>query len=421
MRRPHVTSVKNVLPRIGRTRLFVFLAILGPGLITASADNDAGGIATYSVIGARYGYTMLWALVLVSVSLFVTQEMGARMGIVTGQGLAALIRERFRVRVTLFAMTTMLVANLATTISEFSGIAASFQLFGLSRYIAVPLMAAFIWLLVVRGSYKMAERIFLAFSAFYIAYIVSGIIAHPDWTEAARGTLVPSFQGDSGYILLLIALVGTTITPWGQFFIQAYVVDKGISIKHFKYTLTEVLLGAIVTFVVAFFIIIACAATIHTAGGDVSSAEEAAAALKPLAGRFASGLFAFGLLNASVLAAAILPLATAYAICEAFGFESGVNRTFREAPVFHGLFTFSIVLGAAVALIPGLPLFTVMVLAQGINGILLPLILVFVLIIVNDRRIMGDYANTKWNNVIAGLTTAGLVLLSLMLVGTSFI
>lgn len=418
MRRPQVTSVKNVLPRIGRTRLLVFLAILGPGLITASADNDAGGVATYSVAGGNYGYSMLWVLVLILISLAVTQEMGARMGIVSGQGLAALIRERFRVKVTLFAMATMLVANLGTTISEFAGIAASFQLFGLPRYVAVPLMAIFIWLLVVRGSYKVAERVFLVFSAFYVTYVISGIIAEPDWSEAARGALVPSFEASSGYILLVIALIGTTITPWGQFFIQAYVVDKGISIKHFKYTRTEVLFGALVTVVVAFFIIVACAATIYAVGGEVTSAEEAALALEPLAGRFASGLFAFGLLNASVLAAAILPLATAYAICEAFGFEAGVNRSLREAPVFHGLFTLSIVIGAVVALIPGIPLFPIMIITQSINGILLPLILIFVLVIVNDKRIMGDYANSKWNNVIAGLTTAGLIVLSLMLVGS---
>lgn len=418
MRRP---DVKSVIPRIGRTRLFVFLAILGPGLITASADNDAGGIATYSVIGGRYGYSMLWALMLILVSLAVTQEMGARMGIVTGRGLAALIRERFRVKVTAFAMAAMLVANVGTTISEFSGIASSFELFGLSKFIAVPLMAAFIWLIVVRGSYKVAERMFLVFSAFYITYVLSGILAKPDWGEAAKGALIPSFQAEAGYILLLIALIGTTITPWGQFFIQAYVVDKGISIKHIRYSRTEVVFGALVTVVVAFFIIVACAATIYSVGGEITSAEQAAAALSPLAGRFASSLFAFGLLNASVLAAAILPLATAYAICEAFGFESGVNRSFREAPIFHGLFTFSIVLGALVALIPGLPLFTIMVVSQSINGILLPLILVFVLIIVNDKRIMGDYANSRVNNVIAGLTTAGLVLLSLMLVGSSFL
>lgn len=415
MRRP------KVIPRIGRTRLILFLAVLGPGLITASADNDAGGVATYSVAGGRYGYGMLWLLLLILISLAVTQEMGARMGIVSGQGLAALIRERFRVKVTLFAMATMLVANLGTTISEFAGIASSFELFGLPKYFAVPLMAVFIWLLVVRGSYKVAERVFLVFSAFYVTYVVSGIIAKPDWSEAARGALIPSFEANAGYILLIIALIGTTITPWGQFFIQAYVVDKGISIKHFHYTRAEVIFGAFVTVVVAFFIIVACAATIFAVGGEISTAGEAALALEPLAGRFASALFAFGLLNASVLAAAILPLATAYAICEAFGFESGVNRSFREAPIFHGLFTFSIALGALVALIPGLPLFTIMVISQSINGILLPLILIFVMIIVNDRRIMGDYVNSRLNNVIAGLTTAGLILLSLVLVGSSFL
>jgi NRAMP (natural resistance-associated macrophage protein)-like metal ion transporter len=414
MRRP------NVPFRIGRTRLLLFLSILGPGLITANADNDAGGIATYSVTGARYGYSMLWALLLITISLAVTQEMGARMGVVTGQGLAALIRERFRLKLTLFAMAAMLIANLATTISEFSGIASSFQLFGLSKYYTVPLAAALIWLLVVRGSYKVAERAFLVFSAFYLTYIISGLLAHPDWSQALHGTLVPSFELNAGYILLFIAVIGTTITPWGQFFIQATIVDKGISIKHYRYTKAEVLMGAVVTDVVALFIIVACAATIYATGGDIETADQAAAALVPLAGQFASSLFAFGLLNASVLAAAILPLATAYAICEAFGFESGVNRSFREAPVFHGLFTFAIVLGAVVALIPNLPLLTIMVLAQDVNGILLPLILIFVLVIVNDRGIMGDHANSRRHNLVAGVTTAVLILLSLMLVVSSF-
>lgn len=408
------------LPRIGRTRLILFLSILGPGLITANADNDAGGIATYSIAGARYGYSMLWVLLLITVSLAVTQEMGTRMGVVTGQGLAALIRERFRLKLTVLAMAAMLVANLGTTISEFSGIASSFQLFGASKYYSVPIVAVLIWLLVVRGSYKIAERAFLVFSSFYLAYIVSGIMAHPDWSEAMHSTLVPSFQMNAGYILLLIAVIGTTITPWGQFFIQAYVVDKGISIRHYRYTKAEVIMGAIVTDIVAFFIIVACAATIHATGGDITSADEAAQALAPLAGQFASTLFAFGLLNASVLAAGILPLATAYAICEAFGFESGVNRSFREAPIFHGIFTASIIIGAAVALIPNLPLLGIMVLAQDVNGILLPIILIFVMIIVNDKGIMGKYANSRRHNVVAGLTTGGLILLSLLLVATSF-
>jgi NRAMP (natural resistance-associated macrophage protein)-like metal ion transporter len=411
----------TAIRRIGRTRLLLFLAILGPGLITASADNDAGGIATYSVAGGRYGYSMLWALALLIISLAVTQEMGARMGLVSGQGLAALIRERFRVRVALLAMTAMIIANLGTTISEFAGIASSFELFGVSKYYTVPAMALFIWLLVVRGSYKTAERVFLVFSAFYVTYVLSGIMAQPDWGAAVRGTLVPSFQLNSAYILLFIAFVGTTITPWGQFFIQAYVVDKGISRDHYRYTRNEVILGALVTTVVAFFIIVACAATIHTAGVDITSAEDAALALEPLAGRFASSLFAFGLLNASVLAAAILPLATAYAFCEAFGFESGMGRSFREAPFFHGLFTLFIILGALVAMVPGLPLFPIMIIAQSINGMLLPFILIFVMVIINDRRIMGDFVNSRSQNVIGWVTTAALIALSLMLVGSSFI
>ncbi|MHB0866408.1 MAG: Nramp family divalent metal transporter [Thermoleophilia bacterium] len=407
--------------RIGRTRLLLFLSMLGPGLITANADNDAGGIATYSVAGARFGYGMLWMLLLITLSLAVTQEMGARMGVVTGQGLAALIRERFRLKLTLLAMAAMLVANLATTISEYSGIASSFQLFGLSKYYTVPLAAILIWLLVVRGSYKIAERAFLVFSAFYLTYVVSGFMAHPDWSQALHSTVVPSFEMNAGYILLFIAVIGTTITPWGQFFIQATIVDKGISIRHFRYTKAEVIMGAVITDVVALFIIVACAATIHATGGDIESADQAAAALAPLAGSFASSLFAFGLLNASVLAAAILPLATAYAICEAFGFESGVNHSFKEAPIFHGIFTFSICLGALVALIPNLPLLKIMVIAQDVNGILLPLILIFVMVIVNDRSIMGDYANSRRHNIVAGLTTGGLIFLSILLVITSLL
>ncbi len=412
---------RRVMTRIGRTRLLIFLAVLGPGLITASADNDAGGIATYSVAGGRYGYSLLWALALLIISLVVTQEMGARMGITSGQGLAALIRERFRVKIALLAMAAMLIANFATTVSEFAGIASGFELLGPSRYYTVPLMAVFIWLLVVRGSYKIAERVFLVFSAFYITYVISGIMARPDWGEALHGTLVPSFQMNSGYILLFIAFVGTTITPWGQFFIQAYVVDKGISRDHARYTYTEIVLGAVVTITVAFFIIVACAATINAAGLEIASAEDAALALEPLAGRFASALFAFGLLNASVLAAAILPLATAYAFCEAFGFEAGMNRSFREAPFFHGLFTIFIVLGALVALIPGLPLFLIMIVAQSINGMLLPFILIFVMIIINDRRIMGNFTNNRRQNVIGWVTTVALIALSLLLVGSSFL
>lgn len=418
MRRVKVLP-RKVLPRIGRSRLILFLSILGPGLITAFANIDAGGIATFSTAGARYGYSMLWVLVLVTVSLAVTQEMGARMGLVTGKGLASLIREKFRVKWTLLAMATLLLANLAVTISEFSGIASAAELFGLPKYYTVPFVAAFIWLLIVRSSYKVAERIFLVFSAVYVSYLVSVFLAHPDWMQAARSAAVPSFSLNTGFILLFIAIIGTTITPWGQFFIQAYVVDKGISLKHFRYTRAEVFIGAVVTNIVALAIIVACAATINVAGGDINSASEAAEALTPLAGRFASSLFAFGLLNASVLAAAILPLATAYAICEAFGFEAGVNRSFREAPIFHGLFTATIAIGAAVALIPGLPLMKIMVFAQDINGILLPVILIFVMLIVNDRGIMGEHVNSRWHNVVAGLTTAGLVVLSLLLVGTS--
>jgi len=407
------------LGRVGRTRLLIFLAVMGPGLITANSDNDAGGITTWSVVGAHYGYQLLWVLLLITPILAVTQEMGARMGVVTGKGLAALIRERFSLKITAFAMLAMLIANFGTTVAEFSGVGAAFSLAHVPPYACVPFVAFGVWLLVTRGSYKRVERVFLFLSALYVTYFVAGFLAHPDWGKAARHTVVPSVTPTSIWLLTVIAAIGTTITPWGQFFIQATIVDKRISIKEYAYTKAEVFLGAVATDLVDFFIVVACAATLYKHGILVNTAQDAAKALEPLAGRAAAFLFGFGLLNVSILAAGILPLATAYAICEAFGFESGLDQKFGDAPVFNGLLTFFIVVPAAVAIIPHLPLVKVMLLSQDVNGILLPIILIYVLKIINDRSVMGDHVNGRVYNGIAWAFSAVLIALTVVLVAST--
>ncbi len=402
-----------------RVRLFAVLALIGPGIITANADNDAGGISTYSVAGASYGYSLLWMLVLITFSLAVTQEMGARMGAATGKGLAALIRENFGVRWTLFAMVATLIANLATTVAEFAGIAAASELLGMPRWISVPLAALLVWLLVARWSYRSVEKVFLVLSAVYIAYPLSGIVVGAPWGEVLRQTVTPTFQLNAGYILVFIATVGTTITPWGQFFIQAYVVDKGIGPKQYPATRADVLVGAFVTDIVSFFIIVATGSTLHVRGIQVTDAAQAALALEPLAGPLARYLFAIGLANASLLAASILPLATSYTICEAFGWELGVDQSWRDAPAFHGLYAFSIAFGALVALIPGLPLMPVMLLSQDVNGVLLAVVLVFALKLANNKQIMGSMANGRVGNTIAWATTVAMILLTVLLIGSS--
>lgn len=402
-----------------RIRLMGVLAIIGPGIITANADNDAGGISTYSTAGASYGYSLLWMLLLITFSLAVTQEMGARTGAVTGKGLAALIRERYGVKWTLFAMLATLAANLATTVAEFAGVAAAGELFGIPTWISVPIAAAFVWVLVVKWSFRSVEKVFLVLSAVYIAYPISGLIVHPPWGQVFQSMVTPTFQLDSGYILVFIATVGTTITPWGQFFIQSYVVDKGIGPREYPATRVDVLLGAFITDFVSFFIIVATASTLFARGIRISGAAEAALALEPIAGQFATYLFGVGLLNASLLAASILPLATSYTICEAFGWEAGVDRSWREAPIFHSLYLFAIVFGALVALIPGMPLFSVMLFSQDVNGILLAVVLVFAVRIASDKRVMGEYANGKVGNAIAWATTVGLIVLSLLLIGAT--
>ena len=416
---PPDTRRRPRLGRIGRTRLLIFLSVMGPGLIAAASDNDAGGITTWSVIGAKYGYSLLWLLLLITPILAVTQEMGARMGVVTGKGLAALIRERFSLKITAFAMLALLIANFGTTVAEFSGIAAAFGLAHVPPWVCVPPVAVGIWLLVTRGSYRRVERVFLALTAIYAAYVLAGFLAHPDWSTAAHGTVVPSIQSNSAWLLIVIAAIGTTITPWGQFFIQAYVVDKKVAVKEYIYTKFEVYAGAVFTDAIDLFIVVACAATLYKHGILVDTAQNAAKALEPLAGRAAYLLFGFGLLNVSILGAAILPLTTAYAISEAFGFESGLDQKFADAPIFNGLLTFFIFVPAAVAIIPHLPLVKVILLSQDVNGILLPIILVYVLKIVNDRSVMGEHVNGPVYNTVAWAFSAALIVLTIVLVAST--
>jgi Mn2+/Fe2+ NRAMP family transporter len=412
---------KGVLGRIGRSRLMIILALLGPGLISAASDNDAGGVTTWSVIGARYGYSMLWLLLLITPILAVTQEMGARMGAVTGKGLAALIREKFSLKMTAFAMIALLIANFGTTVAEFSGVAAAFSLAHIPAWLAVPPIAIGVWLLVTRGNYRKVERVFLVLTAIYVAYFIAGILAKPSWGAALHGTVMPKVQLNSLWILTAIAAIGTTITPWGQFFIQAYVVDKRIGIRDYIYTKWEVYGGAVFTDAVDLFIVLACAATLYKHGIIVESAQDAARALRPLAGEAASLLFGFGLLNVSILGACILPLTTAYAVTEAFGLESGLDKKRGEAPAFNGLIAVFIFVPALVAIIPNLPLVQVIVLSQDVNGILLPIILIYVLKIINDRSVMGDHINGRIYNVIAWAFSIALIGLSVTLVASPFI
>ncbi len=403
----------------GFRRLFLFLAVVGPGIITANVDNDAGGITTYSLAGASFGYKLLWSLIPITVALIVVQEMCARMGAVTGKGLADLIRERFGVKITFYAMLGLLLADLGNTISEFAGVAASMELFGVNKYISVPLGALLVWGLVVRGSYKSVERVFLVACLLYLSYVASGFLASPPWGEVMRDLVVPSFSLNSSYLTMLVGVVGTTIAPWMQFYIQAAVVEKGITVKDYGYSKVDVIAGCFMVNLVALFIIVACAATLHVHGIKIESAKDAALALAPLAGPWASWLFALGLLNASLFSASILPLATAYIICEGFGIEAGVDKSWREAPVFYWLYTLIIIIGAGIILIPDMPLILVMFWSQVVNGVLLPFVLIFMLLLINNADIMGSYVNTRTYNVISWVTVAVMIALTLMMVVTS--
>ncbi|MDI6740271.1 MAG: Nramp family divalent metal transporter [Candidatus Edwardsbacteria bacterium] len=396
-------------------KMLLVSAVVGPGLVTAFADNDAGGITTYSLAGARYGYSMLWMLLLITFSLAFFQEMVARLGAVTGKGLSDLIREEFGLRWTLFAMVVLLVANLTTTIADFAGVAASLELLGVSKYLSVPVVSVLLWLLVVKGSYRFVERFFLVVALFFATYVIAGFMAKPDWGQAVASLVRPQFIWKTDYVVIFIATIGTTITPWMQFYLQSSIVDKGVTMKHYKYARLDVFVGAFFTNFISFFIIVTCAATLFKAGIPIDSAGQAAQALTPIAGRHASVLFAIGLFVASMMAAAIVPLSTAYAVCEAFGLENGLNKKLSEAPVYFGLYTLLIVLGGAAILVPGLPLIKVMLLAQTVQGVLLPVILIFILLLLNNRDVMGQYVNSKFYNYAAVITVAGIVAVSLVL------
>ncbi len=404
-----------------RNRIALFFAIMGPGMVTAFADNDAGGIATYAAAGAKYGYGLLFTMFVATVALAIAQEISARTGAVTGRGLSDLIREVFGVKWTLFAMSVLLAANLGTTISEFSGIATSFEIFGVSKYLTVPLAAALVWWLVVKADYARTEKIFLSLCVLFVSYIISGIIVDPPWGEVLSASVRPSFSAAPDYLLMAVGVVGTTITPWGQFYVQASVVDKGITAKHYAYTRWDVLAGAFFTGLVAFFIMVATAATLHVNNIPIETAKDAAVALAPLAGKYAALLFAFGLLGASMLAAFILPLSTAYAICEAFGFERGVSRNWKEAPVFFGIYTVIIAVSALAVLWPGLSLYRVMLMTQVVNGVLLPPILIFMVLIANNRSLMGGYANSRLYSAVTWAFTVILIVLTALLLAATLV
>jgi Mn2+/Fe2+ NRAMP family transporter len=408
----------QALLRKRRVQLALFLGILGPGLITSTADNDAGGIFTYAQAGAQYGYDLIWLLAVTTLALAVVQEFNARLGVVTGKGLADLIRERFGVRITVLAMLLLLAANIATTVAEFAGIALAGEAFNISRYITVPLAAIMVWFLVLRGTYAVVEKVFLALGLVYFSYIISGWLVHPDWGQVLQHTVHPQTSIlNTSYLLLAVALVGTTITPWMQFYLQASVVDKGLRVSELQYARADVFIGSLVTDVIAFFIIVATAATLHAHGiTNIADAKQAAEGLAPFAGQFAKALFVAGLVGASLLAASVLPLSTAYAVTEAFGWERGVGNTIREAPAFFIIFTGLIVIGAVAILVPGLPLTAVTVLSQDVDGLILPAILVFMLILINDKRVMGKYANGMFANIVGGVTIGAVIVLALALV-----
>jgi len=405
-----------------RTRnLIIFLTVLGPGIITANVDNDAGGIYTYSVAGAQFGYSLLWTLVPITVALVVVQEMVARMGVVTGKGLADLIREEYGLRITFILMLFLLLADLGNTAAEFAGLASGMGVFGVHRHIAVPLGALIVWGLVIRGTYKMVERVFLLACVFYSAYLISGVLARPNWTTALISTIKPSARFNAGSLYMIIGLVGTTIAPWMQFYLQSAVVEKGVKLKRYSHSRWDVILGCIITDVVAFFIIVACAATLFTSGHrDIRDAGDAAVALRPLAGQAASLLFAFGLCNASLFAACILPLATAYYVCEGLGLESGINKRLHEAPAFYALYTGLIFMGAlAVLLLRESMQVPIILLSQVANGVILPFVLIFMLRLCSREDLMGRYRNGRVLNAIAWVTCVVMIVLTLLLVVTS--
>ena len=402
-----------------RRRLMLLLAVVGPGLITSNVDNDAGGISTYTQAGAQYGYALLWSLIPMTIALYVTEEMCARMGVITGKGLSDLIREEFGFRPTFFVMITGFFVDLANVMAEFAGVAAAMQIFHVSKYVAVPLAAILVWILVIRGTYRQVEVIFLFACVLYLSYVFSAVLAKPDWLIAAKHTVIPNLKLDSGYLVMLTGLVGTTIAPWQFFYLQAGFVEKKVGPRQYPQAKADVLIGSISCMVIVFFIIVCCAATLWVSGHrDINDAGLAAQALIPLAGKGAGVLFAFGLLNASMFAASILPLSTAHVICEGLGFEAGLDHKFREAPIFYWLYTVLIVVGAGVVLLPHAPLWKILIFSQVGNGIWLPVVVIFILLLVNRRDLMGEYVNTTTFNIVAWVTAIAMIVLTLVLAYT---
>lgn len=401
--------------QLTRRRLAVLLAVIGPGIITSNVDNDAGGITTYTLAGAQFGYKLLWVLIPLTIALYVSEEMCARMGVITGKGLSDLIREEFGFRSTFFVMAAALLVDLGNTVAEFAGVAASMEIFGVTKYISVPIAALIVWFLVVRGSYSSVEKIFLVACVFYLSYVLSAVLAKPDWLLAAKETVVPNFSLQKDYLLMFIGLVGTTIAPWQFFYLQAGFVEKRVGAKQYKHARLDVLVGSITCMAIVFFVIVCTAATLHVNGmTNVTSAAEAAKALVPLAGRWAAYLFAFGLLNASLFAASILPLSTAHVICEGLGFEAGIDRKLNEAPIFYGLYAGLIVAGAAIILIPHAPLFKILLLSQVANGVWLPIVLIFILLLVNRKELMGDYVNSLSFNIVAWFISIAMIVITFL-------
>ncbi|MEI7449829.1 MAG: Nramp family divalent metal transporter [Desulfomonile sp.] len=392
--------------------LWGIMVLMGPGIITSNVDNDAGGITTYSLAGANFGLTMLWSILPITLILVVVQEMGARMGVVSGKGLSDLIRERFGVKITFYIMILLVVTNLGNTLAEFAGIAASLEIFGISRYLSVPLSIMFLMWLAVKGTYRSVEKVFLTACVFYVAYVVAGFLVRPDWVDVVHAMGSPTIRIETPFLVMLTGLVGTTIAPWMQFYLQASVVDKGLGAKDLRAVRLDVIIGSIVVSVVAFFIILACASTLYKAGIKIEEAAEAALALEPLAGKYCTWLFAFGLFNASMFAAAILPLSTAYTVCEAFGWESSLDKKFSEAPQFYGLYCFIIFFSGLIILAPKLPLVSIMFISQVINGLVLPVVMIFILYLINDPRVMMEHTNGRFLNVLSWVAVIFLTVLS---------
>jgi Mn2+/Fe2+ NRAMP family transporter len=396
--------------------LWLFFAVLGPGFITANVDNDAGGIATYSVAGAHFGYDLLWTTLPVCIALVIVMEMSGRLGAVTGRGFSDLIREHFGLKVTFYLMLIMLAINIGNVMSNFAGVAAGMELFGINKYMSVPLGAFFIWLLVVKGTYKSVEKVFLFACLFYVTYVISGYLADPDWKAVAVHTMKPTFEFSQSYLYMIIGIVGTSIAPWMQFYQQSAVVEKGITAENYRHSKWDAYVGAVAAIIVIFFIILTCGATLYKSGLRIESAKDAALALKPIAGNYCFLLFAFGLVNASLFAASIIPLSTAFSVCEGLGWETGVNKTFKEAPHFYALYTVIIILSAGAVLYPNFPLLKVMIFSQVVNGIVLPVILIFMLLLANNKTLMGEFKNGPVFNAIAWITSAAMIVLTVLLV-----